>query len=774
MSSYSSGGGRQQRKRPRDHDEEQYRRPRPPVNTLANLKRDLIRLADPGSIALEEDLRFVAKSLATEFAITAQQERIFEILDQCVTELPIKIPHFGAVIVLAGGINNNFAQEVTQHIADCSASAEYTKDWLQVKLWLRLSCYTDRLRMGKDKYSMYGVTELFDTTEVKEPASSPAIWNPMVEAALLTLPYLAVNGYEASDLNAIVDKAEAFVKQHTKSSVPERPFKRTIGKSMSPVDALLLQCQHMRATDWKVNFVPNFQGLFEDVGDLDADSSNESSHIVFEGDNQLQTEAEYFQLYVDQDIETVPPVTHMASSVFRDIICDTLNALHYNRKESARFLIDLESYLPPGLFVLRGTPLDKIPADGPTWKAEDVVVEAIFAQLFRLPRPVHKPVYYHSVLTELCKLVPQAIAPTFGRAIRSLHDNLENFEPALNYRFWEWFSHHLSNFGFNWKWNEWLNNGGTCQYDPRYVFQHQTIAKEVELSYMERIKATLPEDYHNSSVCNEPQIPLFAYREEQTRFYAEAQSLVALLQNRADTNTLTEYLDDFKTKAEAADLDSNAESIKLLMHCILQNGYQSFSHALDTIEHNLVIMKNTCSSNDANQAIAIAAVWSFWAQRPFVASTILQKLVNYRIFSPANIMHHILRQNGLVGHSVKFELLESSMDKVFARRQQAREAYQEARSKNGVEVDTDPIAAASENLALAKKDEFELYRELITFANSKPPGPPSPAAEDQRWKRFWEYGLREEFYRQLYLRIPELRPAAGESLSMEMVEKVVL
>ena len=166
----------------------------------------------------------------------------------------------------------------------------------------------------------------------------------------------------------------------------------------------------------------------------------------------------YFSVYADQDIETVPPVTDVSSIMIRDSLVDTINILDYNRNATAKFLIDLDCYFAPDTFVKRATPFDRlkeVEAEKSTWKPEDVAVDAVFSQLFQLPTPEHKLVYFHSVLTESCKIAPAAIAPSLGRAIRYLYKNIDAMDLELAYRFMDWFSHHLSNFGFTWKWTEW-------------------------------------------------------------------------------------------------------------------------------------------------------------------------------------------------------------------------------------------------------------------------------------------------------------------------------
>lgn len=166
----------------------------------------------------------------------------------------------------------------------------------------------------------------------------------------------------------------------------------------------------------------------------------------------------YLSVYSGQEIYTVPPISDISSSILRDALVDTINLLDFNRVATAKYLIDIDCYFTPYTFVKRATPFDRmrdLAGEGQSWKPEDVAVDAVFSQLYQLPTPEHKLVYYHSVLTECCKIAPAAIAPSLGRAIRYLYNHLETMDLELSNRFLDWFAHHLSNFGFTWKWSEW-------------------------------------------------------------------------------------------------------------------------------------------------------------------------------------------------------------------------------------------------------------------------------------------------------------------------------
>lgn len=120
--------------------------------------------------------------------------------------------------------------------------------------------------------------------------------------------------------------------------------------------------------------------------------------------------------------------------------------------------MEVDNYFTAETFVRRATPPDQLrnlPEGESTWKSEDVALDAIYSQIFQLPAPEHKIVYYHSLITEMTKAAPGAIAPCLGRAIRYLYRSLEAMDQELVFRFVDWFAHHLTNFDFKWKWTEW-------------------------------------------------------------------------------------------------------------------------------------------------------------------------------------------------------------------------------------------------------------------------------------------------------------------------------
>lgn len=67
-----------------------------------------------------------------------------------------------------------------------------------------------------------------------------------------------------------------------------------------------------------------------------------------------------------------------------------------------------------------------------------------------------KPIYYTALITELCKVSPQTVGPAVGKSICKIYGYCANgLDVEILRRFAEWFSVHMSNFGFQWVWKEW-------------------------------------------------------------------------------------------------------------------------------------------------------------------------------------------------------------------------------------------------------------------------------------------------------------------------------
>ncbi|KJR83780.1 nuclear cap-binding protein subunit 1 [Sporothrix schenckii 1099-18] len=425
---------------------------------------------------------------------------------------------------------------------------------------------------------------------------------------------------------------------------------------------------------------------------------------------------------------SVPPLTDAASSLIRDILLDTINGLDFNRNATARFLIDIDCYFADGTFVKRATPYDRLREIEPgksTWKPEDVAVDTVFAQLFQLPQPEHKLVYYHAVLAEACKIAPAAIAPSLGRAIRFLYRNSPRMDLELVGRFVDWFAHHLSNFGFTWKWAEWVDDVDLPDLHPHKAFILAAIDKEIRLSFAQRIKNTLPEPYQALIDPNtEQDVPPFKYAEpkegaaataaDDVPFAAEGRELAVLLKRKAADEDVQAVIERIHSQALDAGLDPLVTSTDVFTTAVLWVGSKSLSHVLAAIERTKDRLLDAGAASEAARTQILVAVMAFWGAHSGVAVSITEKLLNYAILTPDTIVQWALSKNDQKGASASLavnyvaELVFNTVDKVTRRVHQLVGASQTAATA---------VAAATQAVEAARERQ-----------RNPPPPPPPPSA----------------------------------------------
>jgi len=63
-------------------------------------------------------------------------------------------------------------------------------------------------------------------------------------------------------------------------------------------------------------------------------------------------------------------------------------------------------------------------------------------------------------------------------------------------KFADWFSFHLSNFDFKWSWSSWDAALALKLESHKPIFLFEALDRIVRLSYNERVKKTLPDEFH--------------------------------------------------------------------------------------------------------------------------------------------------------------------------------------------------------------------------------------------------------------------------------------
>ncbi|KAG4423295.1 hypothetical protein IFR04_003529 [Cadophora malorum] len=681
------GGYNNRKRRYRDEDDydrrPQRRRYEEPLSS--RVRKQLLAIAEVPVKRVEDEVHSIAKTVCDNFEDEELKESFYELVAQLVVEQPFKIPFVAAVVLVANTMRKDgqaVAEEVLRRTALRTNAAIAKGEWRETKLLMKFLGSLQGLLDGEGVWTVLQdiLTKAVDLqTENNEETIGPEL----VKIILFTIPYVM-----ASSATDNQDKAASMVENtdiiasepHVLQALVDPYPGNGKEEAASPTGVLMLlqkQLQNEASTGWELSCLPRpWKGVFEEGREdvlTEAPKHTLPAIIIPEavsnGPRPLFPEL-YFSVYANQDVETVAPTSDIASCLIRDAIVDTINILDYNRNATARFLIDIDCYFSPGTFVKRATPFDRlrdIEGDRSTWKPEDVAVDAVFSQLFQLPAPEHKLVYYHSVLTESCKIAPAAIAPSLGRAIRYLYRSVDSMDLELSYRFMDWFAHHLSNFGFTWKWTEWIDDVELPSLDPKKAFIEGALDKEIRLSFAQRIKGTLPAPYQALiTEEKEKDTPDFKYSLPDTPFAQEGQEIMTLLRKKSPEDTIQPVIDRIHAQATEMKLgDELVYSTDAYVTAICYIGSKSLSHVLSCIERCKERLLALGPASPAARKQIIDSVMEYWKDQPGIGVNIVDKLLNYTILSPASVIDWALSKDGSrLGQAHVYEMISATIGKV--------------------------------------------------------------------------------------------------------------
>ncbi|PWN49080.1 hypothetical protein IE53DRAFT_370063 [Violaceomyces palustris] len=373
--------------------------------------------------------------------------------------------------------------------------------------------------------------------------------------------------------------------------------------------------------------------------------------------------------------ETVPQSKTPSSVVLRAIIGDMIDLYEINRKEAARLILELPLWLRRGTFAGKVSPEDGLfgeaedewwnvtSEDGSSvsieggWSLDDFIVESILATAFLLVNPPHNALYYTSLLREVVSMTPSTIAPSLGRTVRTIYSALDSgrMDAEVVRRLADWFSVHLSNFNFGWAWKEWVSDMSKPSSHPRVAFAKRIVELEVRLAYHDRIKQTLPVEIQESLMPPEEPSPAFTYSSKDHPYHEQAARLINSIKAKSSAQVIMADFESFKkqliqdpsampTEDDAGKVKTEAEAEVVVrdvaIQAVLLVGSRSFSHFLNIVERYHTLLRQL-SSSPAMRIAILAGTTRFWARSAQWVQIVFDKLLQYRIVEPADVIDFI-------------------------------------------------------------------------------------------------------------------------------------
>lgn len=240
----------------------------------------------------------------------------------------------------------------------------------------------------------------------------------------------------------------------------------------------------------------------------------------------------------------------------------------------------------------------------------------------------------------------------------------------------------------------------------RRSFARRVVELEVRLAYYDRIKQTLPAEIQASSLAPEEPGPTFTYEDPSHPFHEQAMRLINSIKAKAAAEVIMADFESFKSAQGASESDVR----DLAMQAILSVGSRSFSHFLNIVERYHSLLR-TLSGSAAMRLALLRGAARFWSRAPQWLLIVSDKLLQYRIVEPADVVDFIFSHFSADGWADgnAWTLLRLTLNKVNGRVDQLH------RRLEAIERDEEARAAAAANeddgspLPAKKEEEQPLF-----------------------------------------------------------------
>lgn len=257
---------------------------------------------------------------------------------------------------------------------------------------------------------------------------------------------------------------------------------------------------------------------------------------------------------------------------------------------------------------------------------EKMVAELLFGEMLRPRRNGLRQILFEVVLMDCCRIT-RLFPPVMARALLALVARLEALDTVQRELLAAWFAHHLSNFDFKWKWDEWQDIEAADS--PRRRFVVAVLERLVRLSYHDRVAEALPA-WAQAFL---PPVPEPAFPQAAAGPDAElAAAVLRAIQERSPADALL------------ALLAGSPAARRVFVGCLLTAGCKTFSHTVILIERYLPVLQHLHPKHDLDSRLdTIQAVADVWASSPQHREFVLERLTHYRVVSTAAILAWTVR-----------------------------------------------------------------------------------------------------------------------------------
>ncbi|CAO3608326.1 unnamed protein product [Cunninghamella blakesleeana] len=779
------GGGNRYRD---DYRKRNYRHSSPRDDEMEDIQERLkgliIKIGDKITSDLQVNLNKMKNILDSDF--DKYPDMIQETLLACVLEIPAKAPIYGTLIGLLNVSNHSIVVKLMEKFNDILKESAEKLDWFKLKQLVRF--YGELVNanvISPSAYCQLLEDVLMDLDQIDQLKHR---LDCVVYIVLSSLPW---SGKElsdrcSSDLNAILSKIDIYMTKRGSTDLPVLKVFQD-DKDSDELIHLWQLIQNLQKNDWKVAIIPKLHRWFDD--ELNSALQHEIPRLTLSPSEDVSHclhPRHILRIFVDENgksRKTIPDHNSLEYFILQDVISGTIRIFESNRKDCAKFLFNVSGGFEPGYFENDDDTDDRKKDDSTSWNASELLMEALLSEMFTLPSSSYRLIFFSTLMAEMVRLNTRTFPLALGRTVKLLFEKLAIMDVECISRLWTWFSHHLSNFGFQWDWVAWEDSLSYDRSHPQVCFIRETLEKEIRLSYYERIKTSLPENF-TPLISPQAPGPNFAYGDANHSLNLPAKQIVEHLRAKKSVEEVRELLERIKQDLSNQDMDEKKQSYvvqDLFIQSLLQVGAKSFSHILNVIERYLEIMRHFNSTQD-DKLNTVRTVAFFWKNNSQFLGILLDKLLNYRILDPSSVILWVFESDNInnPGRACIWEILKNTISKVVSRATQVKnrlENFQQLHADNEAkraanptnelakaeaQQELDTIQIAEKSLATVNREQKEVFvlvyqqftkciQSLLTALSNENRNP------DEDWIYWWISGWFKEFLRNYHNECSQFR-----------------
>ncbi|PAV67924.1 hypothetical protein WR25_22197 isoform B [Diploscapter pachys] len=645
------------RRRHEDHDDDggvdaKRRRAPPGVDEVQRKLEDVIsRVGDKeDGASLENNLEKLCNVL--DQYMENYRSNIIEIMAGCVVYLPEKLTIYSTVVGILNARNFNFGGEIveklTQILQDKLDSGDFNAA-LNVILFL---CDLGNSRV----LTLNSIVEFIESMlqlvfEEKDVPQVRIDW--LIYAILHALPWIGseLKEKKPDELNNILEGIKNYIQDTRKREyLPliqvwcSRGEVTVIHEQEDYLDCLWAQINKLKEDNWKELHIPRHHLAFESVlQDALQHNLPAFSAPVHREESQYPFPYVVFRLFDYADCPDDGPVLPGHRAIERFLIEEEIrwiienNGRHLDKKSCAK---ELAQYAETATNV----------------PIAYMILEVVLSQMFKLPSAPLPQIFYHSLLLELCKLLPKSFPFALAQAIELVYQRADTMQPIIIDRVVDWFSFHLSNFQYRWSWEDWYGSLAASAFDPKHIFTKEIIEKCLRLSYYDRLKEFLPDNFGPHL----PPLPEIRYTfdDPDNEYFETASKFSQLFQSKATDEQMLEAL-----KGPEGDYERDAFGI--FFSVLLKLGCKTYSHVFAALSRYHHTLKTVSEAGDELQLVLLQALYACWKTYPQTIQVVVDKMLKMQVLDCAVVFSWLFSAD--MKHEMNRQWLFDTMNTALSR-----------------------------------------------------------------------------------------------------------